>query len=123
MVLLFAVMHDKSLLNRNVLLKERNSKKEIEFFSFRVGLFFLEGRHSVCFFCVVLLLLAAGLFNVLSCSLSCCGWRIWQILSGCVITYLEKRGWFPWFSMICDMCSICHGLFALPLGGLEDYVL
>ena len=29
-----------------------------------------------------------------------------------------RRNWFLGFSLVCDMCTLCHDLFALPFGVL-----
>ena len=29
---------------------------------------------------------------------------------------MKKKSWLFSFSLVCGLCTVCHGLFALPLG-------
>ena len=63
---------------------------------------------------VALRLLTAGLFHVLSFRSYCC---VWWILPVIVITSFGNGSWLLcFFFLVCGLCIVYHGLFALLLG-------
>ena len=50
----------------------------------------------------------------------CC---IWWFLPRIVITFLGKRDLLALLSLVCNICTVCYDLFALPLGRLRSLIM